>query len=54
LNLLAKCIETVGEEIKNQEAKGITTGIDGLIQNGKLQGLELAKDIIKDLYEQYY
>lgn len=48
---ISKCIDLITKEIENQQSKKDDFDVTGLIKQGKIQGLELARMILSNYWE---
>jgi hypothetical protein len=54
MNMVAKCIDLIDEEISIQQKKNDIFDVTGLLKEGKLQGLEIARKIIQEVFDEMY
>jgi hypothetical protein len=52
MNMVAKCIDLIDEEISNQSKKNDVFDVTGLLKEGKLQGLEIARKIVQEVFNE--
>ncbi len=49
---ISECIDLITEEIESQQSKKDDFDVTGLIKQGRIQGLELARMILSNYWEE--